>query len=49
MDNDGARKSYAALYRRICDEFRLPAHLLTELYDSAFMRHFYSDAEREHS
>jgi hypothetical protein len=28
-------------------DFRLPGNLLSSLYDSAYMRHFYSDVERE--
>ncbi len=45
--NVGGAKGYADLYRQMCREFRLPGHLLSRLYDSAYMRHFYSDAERE--
>lgn len=45
--NDGEDKRYSALYRDIVAQFRLPGALLDELYDTPFMRHFYSDAERE--
>ena len=45
--NVGEDKAYSGLYRRILRDFRLPGNLLSTLYDSAFMRHFYSDAERE--
>jgi Putative capsular polysaccharide synthesis protein len=45
--NDGSRKAYAELYAGVLRDFRLPGNLLSTLYDSPFMRHFYSDAERE--
>ncbi len=45
--NVGGDKGYAELYGRVMREFRLPGNLLSSLYDTAFMRHFYSDAERE--
>lgn len=45
--NVGGDKGYAELYRKVVREFRLPGNLLSSLYDTAYMRHFYSDAERE--
>lgn len=45
--NVGDDKGYADLYRRVMREFRLPGNLLSSLYDTPYMRHFYSDAERE--
>ncbi len=45
--NVGDGKGYSDLYRRIMREFRMPGNLLSRLYDTPFMRHFYSDAERE--
>jgi hypothetical protein len=45
--NVGDDKGYADLYRRVMRDFRLPGNLLSSLYDSAYMRHFYSDVERE--
>lgn len=32
---------------QILREFRMPGNLLSSLYDTPYMRHFYSDAERE--
>lgn len=46
-DNVGSDKPYADLYRRIQSAFRLPGNLLSSLYDTPYMRHFYSDEERE--
>lgn len=46
-DNVGSGKRYATLYREIVRRFRLPGNLLSTLYDSPFMRHFYSDDERQ--
>ena len=46
-DNVGGGKAYATLYREVVRRFRLPGNLLSSLYDSAFMRHFYSDDERQ--
>lgn len=45
--NVGDDKGYADLYRKVMREFRVPGNLLSSLYDTAYMRHFYSDAERE--
>lgn len=45
--NVGSAKKYATLYREIVRRFRLPGNLLSSLYDSPFMRHFYSDDERQ--
>lgn len=45
--NVGEDKGYADLYRNVMREFRLPGNLLSTLYDTPYMRHFYSDAERE--
>ncbi|TXH77636.1 MAG: hypothetical protein E6Q88_00745 [Lysobacteraceae bacterium] len=45
--NEGEGKAYAALYARVMREFRLPGNVLASLYDTAYMRHFYTDAERE--
>lgn len=47
--NVGDDKGYAGLYRQVFREFRLPGNLLSALYDSPYMRHFYSDTEREHA
>lgn len=47
--NVGDTKGYADVYRRVMREFRLPGNLLSTLYDTPFMRHFYSEAERERS
>lgn len=46
-DNVGGGKTYAALYREVVRRFRLPGNLLSTLYESPFMRHFYSDDERQ--
>lgn len=45
--NVGEDKGYADLYRKVMREFRMPGNLLSSLYDTPYMRHFYSDAERE--
>lgn len=45
--NDGGDKGYSTLYREVMAQFRLPGALLDELYETPFMRHFYTDAERE--
>lgn len=45
--NVGGDKGYAELYGRVMREFRLPGNLLSSLYETPYMRHFYSDAERE--
>lgn len=45
--NVGSGKAYAMLYREVARRFRLPGNLLSTLYDSPFMRHFYSDDERQ--
>lgn len=45
--NVGEEKGYAGLYRKVMRQFRLPGNLLSSLYDTPYMRHFYSDAERE--
>lgn len=45
--NVGSGKRYATLYREVVRRFRLPGNLLSTLYDSPFMRHFYSDDERQ--
>lgn len=47
--NVGNGKKYATLYREVVRRFRLPGNLLSTLYDSPFMRHFYSDDERQRS
>jgi hypothetical protein len=45
--NVGDEKGYADLYRKVMREFRMLGNLLSSLYDTPYMRHFYSDAERE--
>lgn len=45
--NVGEDKGYSGFYRSVLREFRLPGNLLSTLYDTPFMRHFYSDQERE--
>ena len=45
--NVGEDKGYADLYGKVMREFRMPGNLLSTLYDTPYMRHFYSDAERE--
>lgn len=45
--NVGSRKEYSSMYTTMLRNTRLPAALLDELYDTPFMRHFYSDAERD--
>lgn len=45
--NVGGDKGYSGVYARVMREFRLPGNLLSTIYDSPYMRHFYSDAERE--
>ena len=45
--NVGGEKGYSGVYAQVMREFRLPGHLLAPIYDSPYMRHFYSDAERE--
>lgn len=45
--NVGDDKGYADLYRKVMRDFRLPGNLLSSLYDTSYMRHFYSDIERE--
>lgn len=45
--NVGDRKAYSSIYTTMLRNTRLPAALLDELYDTPFMRHFYSDAERD--
>jgi len=45
--NVGEEKQYAGLYREFILDFRLPGNLLARLYDAPYMRHFYSDDERE--
>ncbi len=45
--NVGDEKGYADLYRKVMREFRMPGNLLSSLYDTPYMRHFYSDIERE--
>jgi hypothetical protein len=45
-DNTGAQKKYAAAYAALQQRFVVPEEVLDALYASAYMRHFYSDAER---
>ncbi len=45
--NVGDDKGYADLYRTVMRDFRMPGNLLSSLYDTPYMRHFYSDIERE--
>ena len=45
--NVGGSKAYSSIYASILRNTRLPAALLDEIYDTPFMRHFYSDAERD--
>lgn len=45
--NVGDEKHYADLYAVIRRSFRMPGNVLARLYDTPFMRHFYSDDERQ--
>lgn len=45
--NAGEGKPYASVYREFLASVRFPGNVLARLYDRPFMRHFYSDAERE--
>lgn len=45
--NVGKQKAYADVYAAIRRGFRMPGNTLARLYDTPFMRHFYSDDERQ--
>lgn len=45
--NVGSSKSYADLHAWLMATFTLPGNTLARLYDTPYMRHFYSDQERE--
>jgi len=45
--NVGGAKGYSALYREFRRGFRLPGNVVATLYDSPYMRHFYSHDERD--
>jgi nicotinamidase-related amidase len=43
--NLAAEKSYAALYRDFRANFRIPDELCSAIYESPYIRHFYSDTD----
>jgi hypothetical protein len=45
--NVGSKKSYASIYRQFVNTIILPEEYLNELYDSRFMRHFYTEESIE--
>ena len=46
-DNVAARKNYGDLYREIIGTLKFPAPFLDHLCNGPYVRHFYSDEERE--
>ena len=47
--NAGSDKPYAEIFAWALRNFKLPGNVLSTLYDSQFMRFFYSDEERQRS
>lgn len=45
--NIGSQKDYAAAYAAVRQMARFPRDLTDRIYDSAFVRHFWTEAERE--
>ncbi|MDE1899795.1 MAG: hypothetical protein KGH73_12140, partial [Xanthomonadaceae bacterium] len=45
--NAASSKSYAELHTWLMAIFTLPGNTLARLYDTPYMRHFYSEQERE--
>ena len=45
--NIGSQKTYAALYSKFKDDIKLPASYINRMYQSKYVRHFYSNAEVE--
>lgn len=46
-ENEGARKEYSDLYAQVLRDVRVDPATLDLAYESAFARHFYSQAERD--
>lgn len=46
-ENVGGGKLYKRFYSKVIRDFRVPGNLLSKLYDTPYMRFFYSDEERE--